>query len=34
MNAGRCLSKLGSANVSWYQPIGEALTANGLRLVL
>lgn len=32
--AGKCLSKSGSANVSWYQPVGEALTRNGLRLVL
>lgn len=32
-NAGRCLSKVGSPNVSWYQPIGEALLANGLRLL-
>ena len=31
---GLCLSKVGQANVSWYQPIGEALTANGLRLLL
>jgi Alpha-lytic protease prodomain/Trypsin len=30
---GECLSKVGQANVSWYQPIGEALTANGVRLV-
>jgi Alpha-lytic protease prodomain/Trypsin len=30
---GQCLSKVGGANISWYQPIGEALTANGLRLV-
>ncbi len=31
---GKCLSKLGKANVSWYQPIGESLDRNGLRLVL
>jgi hypothetical protein len=31
---GKCLSKTGKPNVSWYQPIGEALSANGLRLVL
>lgn len=30
----KCASKYGQANVSWYQPIGEALNANGLRLVL
>jgi hypothetical protein len=29
----RCLGTFGEPNVSWYQPIGEALTANGLRLV-
>ena len=28
----KCLSKFGRANVSWYQPIGEALSRNGLRL--
>ena len=33
-NTGKCLSKSGGANVSWYQPIGEALTRNGLRLLL
>lgn len=32
-SAGACLSKVGSPNVSWYQPIGEALSANGLRLL-
>ncbi|MGI8682136.1 MAG: S1 family peptidase [Mycobacteriales bacterium] len=31
--AGQCWSKVGSSNVSWYQPIGEALSANGLRLL-
>lgn len=31
---GQCLSKLGQQNVSWYQPVGEALTRNGLRLAL
>ena len=30
---GLCLSKVGQPNVSWYQPIGEALTANGLTLL-
>lgn len=30
----KCLSKSGRANVSWYQPAGEALSRNGLRLVL
>ena len=33
-SAGKCLSKVGGANVSWYQPVGEALAKNGLRLVL
>jgi streptogrisin C len=28
-----CGQKVGQANVSWYQPIGEALSRNGLRLV-
>ena len=32
-STGKCLSKAGQANISWYQPIGEALSANGLRLV-
>jgi hypothetical protein len=31
--SGLCLSKVGQANVSWYQPIGEALSANGLSLL-
>ena len=31
---GLCLSKSGGANVSYYQPVGEALSRNGLRLVL
>ncbi len=31
---GKCLSKTGSANISWYQPVGEALSRNGLRLLL
>ena len=30
----QCLSKSGGANVSWYQPAGEALSRNGLRLAL
>ena len=30
---GKCLSKSGGANVSWYQPVGEALSRNGLRLL-
>jgi streptogrisin C len=34
LNTGRCLSKYGLTNESYYQPIGEALTANGLRLLL
>jgi streptogrisin C len=34
MIGGKCLSKYGQANVSWYQPIGEALSRNGLRLRL
>ena len=29
----QCMSKSGGVNVSWYQPIGEALTRNGLRLL-
>jgi streptogrisin C len=29
----RCLEKSGYANVSYYQPVGEALAANGLRLL-
>jgi streptogrisin C len=28
-----CLSRYGQRNVSWYQPIGEALSRNGLRLL-
>jgi hypothetical protein len=28
----KCLSKFGRTNVSWYQPIGEALSRNGLSL--
>ena len=31
---GKCLAKGGNANISYYQPLGEALSANGLRLVL
>jgi alpha-lytic protease prodomain-containing protein/trypsin len=30
----KCWSKFGYANESYYQPVGEALTANGLRLFL
>ncbi len=30
----RCLSKVGQGNVGWYQPVGEALARNGLRLLL
>ena len=30
----KCLSKQGYANVSYYQPVAEALTREGLRLVL
>lgn len=33
-SADRCLSKVGYPNVSWYQPVGEALSRNGLRLLL
>jgi streptogrisin C len=33
VNTGKCLSKSGGTNVSWYQPVGEALTRNGLSLV-
>jgi hypothetical protein len=33
-NKTYCLAKVGQQNVSWYQPVGEALSANGLRLVL
>jgi S1-C subfamily serine protease len=33
VTTGQCLSKSGQANVSWYQPIGEALAVTGLRLV-
>ena len=29
----QCRSKLGGTNISWYQPIGEALSRNGLRLL-
>lgn len=29
----KCLSKSGGANVSWYQPVGEALSRNGLGLL-
>lgn len=29
----KCRSKLGGTNISWYQPIGEALSRNGLRLL-
>lgn len=29
---GKCLSKSGQANISWYQPIAPAMSANGLRL--
>jgi len=32
-STGKCLSKSGGTNVSWYQPVGEALSANGLRLL-
>jgi hypothetical protein len=31
---GKCLSKVGQQNVSWYQPIGEALNRLGLRLLV
>lgn len=31
--AGKCGSRTGQANTSYYQPIGEALSRNGLRLV-
>jgi hypothetical protein len=34
MISGRCLSNYGRANVSWYQPVGEALSRNGLRMIL
>jgi hypothetical protein len=37
MSAGensKRLSRYGLPNESWYQPIGEALTRNGLRLLL
>jgi hypothetical protein len=34
LDTGRCRSKYGLANESYYQPIGEALTSNGLRLLL
>jgi hypothetical protein len=34
VSGGKCLSKAGQANISYYQPVGEALRANGLRLVL
>jgi hypothetical protein len=34
ITTGKCLSKQGQPNVSWYQPIGEALNANGLRLLV
>lgn len=33
ISGGLCLSKAGGQNVSWYQPVGEALAANGLRLL-
>jgi hypothetical protein len=32
-NSGKCLSKSGGTNISWYQPIGEALSRNGLTLL-
>jgi streptogrisin C len=31
---GKCLSKSGLENISYYQPVAEALSRNGLRLVL
>ena len=34
MIAGKCQSKYGYTNVSYYQPIGEALQANGLRVLI
>jgi len=34
ITTGQCLSKTGGANVSWYQPIGEALAVSGLRLLI
>jgi Alpha-lytic protease prodomain/Trypsin len=33
-SSGKCLSKVGGQNVSWYQPIVPALNANGLRLLV
>lgn len=32
--SGKCLSKVGQQNISWYQPIAPALNATGLKLVL
>ena len=32
--AGQCRSKVGQENISYYQPIGEALSRNGLRLLV
>lgn len=34
MRNGRCLGAYGQQSVSWYQPVGEALTRNGLRLLV
>jgi streptogrisin C len=33
VDTGKCLSKSGGTNISWYQPVGEALSRNGLQLV-
>jgi hypothetical protein len=33
-SAGRCWAKSGYQNVSYYQPVGEALRANGLRVLI
>ena len=30
----QCLQRVGGQNISYYQPIGEALSANGLRLLI
>lgn len=33
-STGKCRQKVGLENISYYQPIGEALTRNGLRLLV
>lgn len=33
ITTGYCLSRHGGTNISWYQPIGEALSKNSLTLL-